>query len=99
MSQMFYGCSSLQTLNLSNFNTSLVTDMQQMFYSCSSLLTLNLSNFNTLLSTNMIQMFSECTSLKYLIISNFNFNKNSEGSIGGIFNNLTSLEYIDIYNI
>ena len=45
-------------------------------------------------------MFSECISLKYLIISNFNFNKieNAE-DIKEIFYNLSSLEYIDIYNV
>ena len=40
MGGMFYGCSSLQTLYLSNYNTSLVTYMGAMFYNCSSLQTL-----------------------------------------------------------
>ena len=47
MASMFAGCSSLQTLYLSNFATSSVTDMSSMFQKCSSLMTLNLSNFNT----------------------------------------------------
>ena len=34
---MFYGCSSLNNLNLSNFNTQNVTDMIDIFYGCSSL--------------------------------------------------------------
>ena len=34
---MFYGCSPLKELNLNNFNTSNVTDMNGMFYGCSSL--------------------------------------------------------------
>ena len=37
MSTMFYFCSSLTSLDLSNFNTSKVTDIQSMFGSCSSL--------------------------------------------------------------
>ena len=34
---MFCGCSSLETLDLSNFNTSNVTDMSFMFSGCYSL--------------------------------------------------------------
>ena len=34
---MFRECSSLNNLNLSNFNTQNVTDMAYMFYGCSSL--------------------------------------------------------------
>ena len=37
MSSMFNGCSNLTTLDLSNFNTSSVTNMSYMFYRCSSL--------------------------------------------------------------
>ena len=32
---MFDGCSSLKELNLSNFNTNIVTIMLSMFYGCS----------------------------------------------------------------
>jgi surface protein len=37
MGWMFYGCSSLTYINLSNFNTIKVTNMGWMFYGCSSL--------------------------------------------------------------
>ena len=37
MSGMFYGCSSLQSIDLSSFNTTNVEDMGCMFYGCSSL--------------------------------------------------------------
>ena len=37
MSFMFYGCSSLNLLNISNFNTQNVANMGYMFYECSSL--------------------------------------------------------------
>ena len=45
---MFWGCSSLKELNISNFNTINVTNMGSIFYRCSSLKELNLSNFNTI---------------------------------------------------
>ena len=44
---MLSNCSSLTSLNLSNFNTNNVKDMSGMFNKCSSLTSLNLSNFNT----------------------------------------------------
>ncbi len=44
---IFSGCSSLISLDLSNFNTNKVNNMMMMFSSCSSLNSLNLSNFNT----------------------------------------------------
>ena len=37
MYRMFYGCSSLTSINLSNFNTSNVTYMYGMFSGCSKL--------------------------------------------------------------
>ena len=61
MGYMFYGCSSLKKLNISNFNTNNVTDMSGMFSGCSSLKELNLSNFNTNNVTYMRHMFSGCS--------------------------------------
>ncbi len=58
MSYMFYKCSSLTSLNLSNFNTNKVNNMNYMFHNCSSLTSLNLSNFNTNNVNNMNEMFS-----------------------------------------
>ena len=41
MNLMFGDCSSLTSLNLSNFNTNNVQDMSGMFSGCSSLTSLN----------------------------------------------------------
>ena len=64
MSWMFFDCSSLTNINLSNFNTQNVKDMSGMFFDCSSLTDINLSNFNTQNVTNMFEMFKECSSLR-----------------------------------
>ena len=56
---MFYQCSSLTSLNLSNFNTNNVNNRYAMFSECSSLTSLNLSNFNTNNVTNMSGMFDD----------------------------------------
>lgn len=69
---MFYQCNSLQSVNLSNFNTSNVTIMQNMFGYCLSLQTLDISNFNTANVTSMQNMFGYCSSLRSLDLSNFN---------------------------
>ena len=71
---MFYGCSSLKELNLSNFNTNNVTDMRGMFNECSSLKELYVSNFNINNVTDMGGMFYRCSSLKELNLPNFNIN-------------------------
>ena len=72
MSYMFDDCSSLVSLNLSNFNTSKATNMDRMFYACKSLASLDLSNFDTSKVTKMSQMFDYCSSLVNLDLSNFN---------------------------
>ena len=64
MFDMFYKCSSLKNIDLSNFNTKNVTNMSYMFWGCSSLNSINLSNFNTNKATDMECMFSDYKNLK-----------------------------------
>ena len=58
---MFDYCSSLKELNISNFITNNVNNMNNMFANCSSLKELNISNFNTNNVTDMNGMFSNCS--------------------------------------
>ena len=69
---MFNSCSALTEIDVSNFDTSNVTDMGAMFRECSSLSSLDLSKFNTDKVTNMWYMFYSCRNLKKLNISDFN---------------------------
>ena len=48
MYYMFYNCYSLQTLDLSSFNTAAVTTMSYMFYNCTSLRGINLAHTSLL---------------------------------------------------
>ena len=57
---LFSGYTSLISLDLSNFDTSNVTDMKNMFYDCSSLTSIDVSNFDTSSVTNMGQTFRNC---------------------------------------
>ena len=69
---MFYYCSSLTSLYLSNFDTGKVEQMNSMFAYCSSLTSLDLSGFNTANVTKMNSMFTDCSSLTSLDLSGFN---------------------------
>ena len=71
MGNMFFGCSSLTSLDLSSFNTSNVTYMDGMFRGCSALTDVDLTSFETenLHSTN--SLFYECESLKTVDLSSF----------------------------
>ena len=72
MDYMFYGCSALKSLDLTNFNTANVTNMGNMFYGCSALKSLDLTNFNTAKVTEMGNMFNGCSALTSLDLTNFN---------------------------
>lgn len=52
-----------ESLDLSHFDTSNVTNMQRMFYG-SHVKSLNISGFDTSRVTNMSEMFYECGNLK-----------------------------------
>ena len=54
---MFSGCSSLTELDISNFNTSNVTNMSGMFQECTELTQINISKFNTQNVTDWTNMF------------------------------------------
>ena len=75
MYAMFYNCHSLKTLNLKNFDTSSVNNMQQMFASCYSLEFLDIISFNTSNVKTMEGMFMDCHSLKSLNLYNFDTSK------------------------
>ncbi len=110
MSRMFVGCSSLTSLDLSNFNTANVTNMRGMFYNCESLTSLDVSKFNTANVTNMDMMFSYCYNLKTISVSNlwdtsnvssgsnmFASCYNLKGGAGTVYNdNNTGLSYAHV---
>ena len=65
MSGMFKDCTSLKSVNLNLFNTSLVQTMDYMFYYGNSLESLDLSNFNNYKVTNMHNMFGNCIAINF----------------------------------
>ena len=93
---MFNGCSALSSLDLSNFNTAIVTNMSYMFNGCSALSSLDLSNFNTAIVTNMSYMFFNCANLSSLDLSNFNTAIVSDMSL--MFGGCSVLSSLDLSN-
>ena len=68
---MFNGCYGLTSIDLSNFDTSNVTDMSYMFSVCSGLTSIDLSNFDTSNVTSMKYMFNSCSGLTSIDIRSF----------------------------
>ncbi|WP_218657184.1 BspA family leucine-rich repeat surface protein, partial [Enterococcus hirae] len=71
MSYMFFGMSSVTSLDVSSFDTSNVTTMSYMFYGMSSVTGLDVSNFDTSNVTTMGYMFKGMGSVTSLDLSNF----------------------------
>ncbi|WP_183193139.1 BspA family leucine-rich repeat surface protein [Bifidobacterium commune] len=71
MSNMFYNCSGLTTLDVTHFDTTNVTNMSNMFYNCSGLTTLDVTHFDTAKVTNMSNMFFSCSGLTTLDVTHF----------------------------
>lgn len=73
MQSMFSSCTSLETLDLSSFNTEKVTNMSKMFVGSTNLRTINLpKGFIGSSVTDLRSMFKDCTSLTELDLSGSN---------------------------
>ena len=92
----FYLADNLTTLDLSNFDTSQVTDMSYMFYWMSRLTALDVSNFDTSKATNMNKMFSRTDKLITLDLSNFDTSQVTDMSY--MFDDADNLTTLDLSN-
>ena len=96
-SGMFAFMSNLATLNLSNFDTSKVTNMHAMFYGMTKLAALDLSNFNTSQVQDMSSMFSGVFNLiTTLNLSSFDTSK--VRYMTSMFSGMPNLTTLDISN-
>ena len=93
---MFNDCNKLTSLDLSNFDTSNVTNMTSMFNNCRALTSLDVSNFNTSKVTDMSSMFMSCRALTSLDVSNFNTSKVT--NMEDMFSGCSSLTSLDVSN-
>ena len=91
----FSYCENLVTIeNISNLNTSEMTDMTYMFYRCKKLQSLDVSNFNTENVTDMSNMFRKCENLQSLDVSNFNTAKVK--NMDNMFAECSGLQSLDL---
>ncbi|MCH5248911.1 MAG: BspA family leucine-rich repeat surface protein [Lachnospiraceae bacterium] len=95
-SYMFYECRNLTSIDLSDFDTSQVTNMIGMFSGCAKLTSLDLSGFNTAKVTAMGEMFCYCKSLTDLNVSFFNTAKVTDMHM--MFDGCASLTSLDLSN-
>ena len=81
-------------MDLSNFDTSDVTDRRGILNNCSSLTSLDLNSFNTSNAISMSGMFKNCSGLKELDLSKFDTSKVTD--MGSMFSGCSGLTSLDL---
>lgn len=105
MSDMFFDCARLKSIDLSKFNTTKVKTMKNMFYGFGSYIdpsnpfnkvypTLDLSHFNTSSVRDMEGMFANCSLIKNLDVSSFN--TSNVTSMRAMFGGCSSLSELNL---
>ena len=97
---MFEGCSGLDTLDLSHFNTRYVrkSGFNYMFNGCSSLSSLDVSNFTTdKPSMQLDGLFKGCSSLQTLDLSSFS--TGGASSVTDMFDGCSALQTIYVSDL
>lgn len=95
LNTMFFTCSSLMEMDLSELNLGNVTDMGYMFRYCTNIKSIKLSKTITNV-TNMTYMFGDCNSLTHIDLSGYDLRKLT--SFTYVFQDCTSAESIDLSN-
>ena len=95
--KLFYGCSSLISLDFSKFKSNYIKDMTDMFNGCTKLEKIDFSNFKTKDVVSMKGTFKGCYSLKRLDLSDFDTKNVID--ISEMFRECISLEYLNFLNI
>ncbi len=96
MNYMFYNSPTLESLELSGWDTSKVEDMTGVFFDCKNLKSLDLSCWNTSNVRKMSCMFEECNELRSLDLSSFDTSKVKDMS--NMFIYCSSLKSLDVSN-
>lgn len=95
LSEMFQECENLRTINnISEWDTSNVTNMDNMFKRCNSLVSLDLSNWVVSKVESMHDMIQGCESLVSVNASNWDVS--SVTDMWGMFADCRSLEELDL---
>ena len=93
---LFHDFRNCTEMDISNLDTSNVTNMRGMFYNCSGLTSLDVTGFDTSKVTDMTDMFAGCRSLTTLDVSGFDTSKVTR--MEGMFAGCSSLTNLDVTN-
>ena len=93
-SYLFHNLSKLSSLNLFNFTTNSLTNMEYMFANCNNLLDIDLSSIKTENVKNISFLFYNCNKLESLDLSYFN-TSNVQNMIS-VFKGCNSLKYLNL---
>ena len=98
MKEMFCGCTSLVSIDVSSFTNNQSTDFSYMFKGCSSLVNVNINGLfpSSVININASWMFSECSQLQTINLANVNMS--TIKNMARMFNDCTSLTSIDFSN-
>ena len=63
MAEMFYGCASLKTADLTGLDTTGVTSLRRLFSECKKLISVNVTGWDTSSVEDMSYLFDYCSVL------------------------------------
>ena len=99
MEKMFKNCTSLETIDLKNFDTSSVTNFSEMFMDCTALKgSLDLSSLEINKATTLARMLRGCKALEEVRIDNWYFGADLT-DMTELFSGCTALKKVYIYDI
>ncbi len=94
MASMFKGCQSLESLDVSIWDTSKVNDLNQTFSGCKSLTELDIADWETGDVRDMYGLFSGLNTVKKLDVSKWDTGKVTD--MGNMFQNCKSLTALNV---
>ena len=94
LSNLFYGCENLKTLDMTTFSTLSTETMTNMFFGCKNLESVNVTSFNVEKVKTMNSMFEGCEKLANVDITSFN--ALALTTMDSMFKNCTALSQVNM---
>ncbi|HFC9135161.1 TPA: BspA family leucine-rich repeat surface protein [Enterococcus faecium] len=91
---IFFNCSKLTSVDVSNWNTSNMASIKGMFNRCRSLTSVDVSKWNTSNVTDMAGVFFGCSSLTSVDVSKWD--TSNATNIADVFSDCSSLTSVDV---
>ncbi|MDO5133374.1 MAG: BspA family leucine-rich repeat surface protein, partial [Eubacteriales bacterium] len=94
MIDLFFGCESLKSIDMSTWDTSGITSVHGVFYDCKSLKKLDVTTWDTSKMGDMSALFRNCENLEEVDVSGFDVS--STYHFGSVFRECRKLTNIDV---